>query len=154
MEILTKFEEKHNLSIALGFFDGVHIAHQKLILKTVDFARKNNLKSAVITFKTSPANFFKSTETKTILSLEDRLQFIENLGIDYTFVIDFEKIADIEADKYFRNIIVKNFSPKAVVTGFNHTFGYNKTGNSQLLKELSKEFDFEYFEIMFTSGSR
>lgn len=148
MEILTEFTEKKNLSMALGFFDGVHIAHQKVISKAVDFAKKNNIKSAVITFKNSPADYFKNTKTKTILSLDDRLKFIEKLGIDYVFVIDFKDVAKIEADDYLKNIILKNFSPKAVVTGFNHTFGHNKKGNGKLLKDFSKEFNFEYFEIM------
>lgn len=147
MEIYTDFIEKKNLSIALGFFDGVHIAHQKLISKAVSFAKKNNLKSAVITFKTSPAEYFNNAKTKTILTLQDKLKFIENIGIDYAFVIDFKDIAKIEAYEYFKNILVKNFSPKAIVTGFNHTFGYKKTGNVKLLKELSNEFDYEYFEI-------
>ena len=148
MEILTDFIEKKNLSLALGFFDGVHIAHQKLLLRAVDFAKENNLKSAVVTFKNSPADYFNKTKTKTILTLNDRLKFIEKAGIDYAFVIDFEKIARIEAYDYIKNILVKNFSPKAVITGFNHTFGYNKTGDVKLLKDLSKEFNFEYFKIM------
>lgn len=147
MEILTNFEEKKNLAVALGFFDGVHIAHQEVISKAVDFAKENNLKSAVITFKKSPAVYFKNTEEKTISSLSDRLNFIEKSGIDYAFVIDFEKIANIEAYDYIKNIIVKNFSPKAVITGFNHTFGLNKSGNGELLKNLEKEFNFKYFEI-------
>lgn len=147
MEILTDFEEKKNLVIALGFFDGVHIAHQKVISKAVNFAKENNLKSAVITFKSSPANYFKKEETKTILPLEDKLSFIENLGVDYSFVIDFKNIAKLEAYDYIKNTIVKNFSPKAIVTGFNHTFGLNKSGNGELLKKLEKEFNFKYFEI-------
>ena len=147
MEILTDFEAKKFLAVALGFFDGVHVAHQKVISKTVGFAKENNLKSAVITFKNSPAEYFKKTKFKTILSLENKLKFIEALDVDYSFVIDFEKIADIEAYDYIKNIIVKNFAPKAIVTGFNHTFGLNKSGNGILLKNLEKEFNFKYFEI-------
>ncbi len=147
MEILTDFEEKKNLVVALGFFDGVHIAHQKVISKAVNFAKENNLKSAVITFKSSPANHFKKEDVKTILSLNDRLQLIENLDVDYAFVVDFKNIAKIEAYDYIKNVIVKNFTPKAVITGFNHTFGLNKSGNGELLKNLEKEFNFKYFEI-------
>lgn len=147
MEILTDFEEKNNLVIALGFFDGVHIAHQKVISKAVDFAKKNKLKSAVITFKKSPAVYFKNTEIKSITSLSDRLKLIENMGIDYAFVIDFEKIAKFDAYDYVKNVIVKYFTPKAIVTGFNHTFGLNKAGNNELLKTLENEFGFKYFEI-------
>jgi len=147
MEILTDFEEKNNLVLALGFFDGVHIAHQKVISKAVNFAKENNLKSSVITFEKSPAEYFKNTEIKSITSLSDKLKLIEDLGIDYSFVFDFKNIAKIDAYDYIKNVIVKNFTPKAIVTGFNHTFGLNKFGNGELLKNLEKEFNFKYFEI-------
>ena len=147
MEIFDNFEENNNLALALGFFDGVHIAHQKVISKAVDFAKENNLKSAVITFKKSPAVYFKNTEIKSITSLSDRLKLIENMGIDYAFVIDFEKIAKFDAYDYVKNVIVKYLTPKAIVTGFNHTFGLNKSGNNELLKTLENEFGFKYFEI-------
>jgi len=148
MEIHTEFREIKNLSVASGFFDGVHIAHKKVILKAVEFAHENCLNSAVITFKTPPSEYFNNTSAKTILTLNDRLNFIKKLGVDYAFVIDFKDIAGMEAYDYIKNIIVKNLSPKAIVTGFNHSFGFNKSGNGVLLKALEKEFGFKYFEIM------
>ncbi|MBR1907772.1 bifunctional riboflavin kinase/FAD synthetase [bacterium] len=148
MEIHTEFREIKNLAAASGFFDGVHLAHQKVISKAVEFSKENDLKSAVITFKSSPAEYFNNTASKTILTLEDRLKFIEELGVDYTFIIDFKEIANIEAYDYIKNIIVKNLLPKAIVTGFNHSFGFNKSGSGLLLKNLENEFGFKYFEIL------
>ena len=40
MQIVKELIKIPNLSLALGFFDGVHIAHQKLITKAVQFAKK------------------------------------------------------------------------------------------------------------------
>ena len=38
------------LVAALGVFDGLHLAHQKLIKRVVELAKEQKLKSAVITF--------------------------------------------------------------------------------------------------------
>ena len=54
MEIVRELREIPNLSLALGFFDGVHLGHQAVINCAVDFARENNCKSAVVTFKEHP----------------------------------------------------------------------------------------------------
>ncbi len=147
MEIYSQFVEKENLALALGYFDGVHLAHRKVISSAVNFARENGLKSAVITFKEAPISYFKNIETKNICSLSDRLKHIENLGVDYVFVIDFTTIAHLSAEEYLKDCLVKNFSPKAIVTGFNHTFGAKKSGNEKLLYDLQKEFGYEYIEI-------
>ena len=41
MQIFTGLNENKNLAIALGFFDGVHLGHQKVIKSAVNFANKN-----------------------------------------------------------------------------------------------------------------
>lgn len=146
MDIFSKFIHKENLSIALGFFDGVHVAHQKIIQNTVDFARKNGLKSAVISFESSPANYFSNANQKTIQTLENRIKYIEDLGVDYLYLLDFSKIVEYSAEEYL-SILIENFSPKAITTGFNHTFGKNKNGSVDLLKYFSEKYGFSYFEI-------
>ena len=48
MEIIRELKEIPNLSLALGFFDGVHLGHQAVISCAVDFAKEINSKSAVL----------------------------------------------------------------------------------------------------------
>lgn len=54
MQIFNEPNFNPNLSIALGFFDGVHLGHKKVIKSAVDFAKQNNIKSAIITFSEHP----------------------------------------------------------------------------------------------------
>ena len=44
MQIFTDVNENIHLSLALGYFDGVHLGHQAVIKNAVDFAKKNNIK--------------------------------------------------------------------------------------------------------------
>ena len=50
-----KREDTPPLAMALGFFDGVHLGHQKVILAAKKEAEKKGLKSAVMSFDPHPS---------------------------------------------------------------------------------------------------
>ena len=148
MQIFTELNKNPNLSLALGYFDGVHLGHQKVIGSAVNYARKNGNKSAVITFKDHPCCFFYGVCPKYILTREDRLKHLESLGVDYVYILDFDtKLCMLSADEYLKNILIDNFSPKSISTGFNHYFGAKKSGGVDLLTEKQSVYGYKYFEI-------
>lgn len=147
MQVFNQLVENPNLSLALGYFDGVHLGHQAVIKNAVDFAKENGLKSAVVTFKEHPFCFLKGVCPKYILTKEYRKNFISDLGVDYLYELDFEKISTLSANEYLNNILVKYFKPIAISTGFNHNFGVNKTGNVDFLKEQANIVGFKYFAL-------
>ena len=61
--------------IALGFFDCLHVGHRKLIEKTVDLAKENNLIPAVFTFDDDFFNVLLRNE-KYIYTLEERKKIL------------------------------------------------------------------------------
>ena len=134
------------VALILGFFDGVHIGHKDVILSAVDFAKKNSKKSLLITFNPSPAEYF-SRNTELIFERVYSYKLIENLGVDYLLELDFTKIAEISAIDYLQNFLIKNFKPISISTGFNHSFGLKRQGNSDFLENYSKIFNYEYFCI-------
>ena len=134
------------LSLALGYFDGVHIAHQKVIETAVEFARKNGVKSAVVTFNNHPAELL-GKNVEYIMSLSARNKILKTLGVDYIFSVDFdEKLLKTTCDEYLQ-MLVKNFAPSAIVTGFNHTFGKQGCGKPEFLRENQEKLGYKYFEI-------
>lgn len=148
MQIFTELSKNPNLSLALGYFDGVHLGHQKVIKSAVNFAHNNGNKSAVITFKDHPCCFFYGVCPKYILTREDRLKHIEALGVDFVYILDFDaKLCMLSADDYLKNVLIDNFSPKSISTGFNHYFGAKKSGGVDLLTEKQKDYGYKYFEI-------
>ena len=148
MQIFTSLNENKNLSIALGYFDGVHLGHRAVINSAVNFAKENNLKSAVITFKDHPCCFFYGVCPKYILTREQRREKLALSGIDYLYELDFdEKLSSLSAQEYLENILVKYFTPKSISTGFNHHFGAQKSGTPEFLRNNSKKYGYEYFEI-------
>ena len=148
MQVFYELNKNPDLSICLGFFDGVHEGHKVVLKNTVNLANQNSLKSAVITFKDHPLCYLQNRTPQYIVSLEDRLSLIEKQGIDYAYVLEFdENIADLMAIDYLKNILVEHFSPKFITTGFNHYFGANKQGNASFLRAYQKEYGYKFFEI-------
>ncbi len=147
MKIIKDLEYIKNSCVGLGFFDGVHIGHKKLLETLTSQATKYNTSSVVVTFKNSPAEIF-SKNVEYLTTLSEREQLIEMYNIDYMIELDFdENLKNITAEDYLENILVKYLSPIYIVSGFNHTFGKGKVGNPEFLKEQQKKYNYKYEEI-------
>ncbi len=147
MQVFTELSKNPNLSIALGYFDGVHLGHQAVVKSAVEFAHQNNTKSAVITFTDHPCCYFWGVCPKYILTKRDREKKLAELGVDYLYELDFESISGLTAKEYLKDVLIKYFTPKAISTGYNHNFGYKKSGNVKYLAQEAKKFDYKYFEL-------
>lgn len=147
MEIYNEINGKNkDLSIALGFFDGIHIGHSAVLNSAVYYAKNNGVKSAVVTFENHPRCFFNKTEPEYILTKHEKLKIFENYGFDYVYFLKFDKnLAQLSADEYLK-FLHENFNPKAIATGFNHTFGKDKSGNADFLDKNQKQYGYEYFK--------
>lgn len=141
------FKENYSgLSLALGFFDGVHIAHKDVILNAVNFAKENNTKSAIITFNNHPAELL-GRKIQHITTIEQRNRLITQLGVDYIFSLDFSEKTLNTTDKEYLEQLHNNFKPLAITTGFNHTFGKMGKGTPQTLKDNQTKYSYKYFQI-------
>lgn len=142
MEIFDRFTTLDNVSLALGFFDGVHRGHQAVI------SNNDGYKKAVITFKKHPMETFAAKDGfKYINTRERRAELIESLGADYLFELDFtEDLSRMDGGEYLK-MLVDYFHPKSITTGFNHTFGRKKSGDPNLLEEKQKEYGYTYTQI-------
>jgi len=148
MQIFNEIDTNKGLSLAFGFFDGVHVGHRAVIKSAVDFARENGTKSAVVTFQDHPCCYFYQLQPQYIISKHDKIKFFEELGVDYLYFIKFDEyLAMMDASEYLKDVIVKNFAPSAISTGFNHSFGAKKTGDVHLLCTMQDEFCYQYFEV-------
>ncbi len=126
-------------SLILGFFDGVHIAHQAVI----NTALETSGDAVLVTFKESPAKYFKQ-KCQYILSRDESVKKIRDTGVKEIIELDFNRIANLTAEEYLC-YLKKEFSPAYITTGFNHTFGKNKGGNAKFLLKNQEKFGYKYF---------
>lgn len=148
MQVFNELNINKGLSLAFGFFDGMHLGHQAVVKSAVNHAKENNAKSAVITFQNHPCCFFYNVQPKYIIKKHDKIKFLEELGVDYVYFLKFDEyLAMLSASEYLENVVIKHFAPSAISTGFNHFFGAGKTGNVDLLDTMQNEFCYKYFEV-------
>lgn len=124
--------------LVLGFFDGVHIAHQTVISSAFEYADE----VIVVTLKDSPAVFF-GQKTEYILPRNKSIEKIKSIGVKDVIELDFTKIANESAEDYLKKL-VNEYSPVSISTGFNHTFGKNRAGNSKFLAEHAGKYGYKY----------
>jgi riboflavin kinase/FMN adenylyltransferase len=149
MEIIEQYhnngQETSPTVIALGYFDGIHLGHQKLIKTTKKIAVGMNIKSAVYTFKTHPLSILSPEKVpKLLFSNNKKIKIFKSLGIDYLIFPDFTRELMITTpEEFVKNILVDKFDVKHVVIGFNYRFGYKELGTPDILIKLGKKYGFD-----------
>ncbi|WP_101772993.1 bifunctional riboflavin kinase/FAD synthetase [Peptostreptococcus faecalis] len=129
--------------VTIGNFDGVHIGHQVLIKKAVEYSKKHNLKSVVFTFLNHPVNYFKPGYLKNLITPEEKRKIIEQLGVDVYVCITFdEKMTKINAKEYVEKIIIEKLNSKMMIVGHDFSFAKQKEGNPELLCEYGEKLGF------------
>jgi riboflavin kinase / FMN adenylyltransferase len=139
-----------NSTITVGTFDGVHIAHQKIIKEVVARARQSNGRSVVVTFEPHPREIIAhaGSSIQLLTTLLERQELCEQLGIDWFVVINFDKAFSNQNFRDFYKIyLINGIGMNLVVEGYDHHWGKNREGTIESLVALAKEFEFEVINI-------
>lgn len=127
------------LSIALGFFDGVHGGHQRVISSAIETAKANGWKSAVMTFYPHPLAVLRSQEdVHYITPLADKIRLIGSLGVDYLFIAKFtESFASLLPQQFVDDYLI-GLHVKHVTAGFDYSYGRLGKGTMETLPYHSR----------------
>ncbi len=127
--------------LALGFFDGIHKGHRKVIQTAKAMAESHGYKLAVMSFNQHPSVIFQNVSPESIryLSPESRkAELLEELGVDLFYIVDFTKeFASLTPQEFVDQYIV-GLHTKIVVAGFDYTYGKRDIANMRVLPEYSK----------------
>ena len=132
------FQQPSPSVIALGYFDGVHLGHRRVIQKAIDVAKANGWQSTVLTFDPHPREVLgQSGYTRYLTPLEDKLEQFAKLGVDVTYVMKFDiSFAAVYPEDFVEECLLP-LSCRHVVVGFDFTFGHRGKGTASTLQELS-----------------
>ena len=135
--------------LTLGTFDGVHMGHQKILKKLKAEAKKDNLKSIVLTFFPHPRTVLNPDFTlKLINTIEERTRLFEKSEIDILITHPFDKnFSELSPDQFVKNILVNKLKIKKILIGYDHRFGKNRTAGFKDLKIFGLKYGFEVIEI-------
>lgn len=116
-------------SLAVGFFDGVHLGH-RAILRSAD---------AALTFRNHPLTVLAPERApRLIMTPEERVAAIKACGVGEVTVLDFTReLAEMPAED-FVNFLVKRkgFRFFTVRCGANWRFGKGGAGDAEFLRRL------------------
>lgn len=134
--------------VAVGVFDGVHLGHQMLLRRVVHEARRSpmaSVASAVVTFSFHPSHLFDSLKKiPHLTSLEHKISFIAACGIDYCYVIDFDRaFASMTPEFFIKDILLKKIGMASMYVGEDFMFGKGAKGDKGLLQVLSRKLHFK-----------
>ncbi len=126
--------------IVLGYFDGLHIGHQKLLKEAKEKMNKVNGKLSLITFNPSPKQFLKNFKCyQNLTPIKEKLHLLEQLGIDDVYIIEFNKeIAIKNKDEFIKKYILP-LNPTHLFMGADYSFGNKGEGNADYLEEFITE---------------
>ena len=124
--------------VALGVFDGIHLAHATILTTAVSRARALDVSAVVCTFDPHPATvLFPDRAPVPIATLDEHLARMSALSPDDALVIPFTlPFSRMEAEVFVGEVIEATLGAREIVVGFNHTFGHGARGTATLLKEL------------------
>ncbi|WP_413301278.1 bifunctional riboflavin kinase/FAD synthetase [Bacillus sp. 1P10SD] len=129
------------LAMALGYFDGVHRGHQQVILEAKRQAEEQGLQSAVMTFDPHPSVVLGKSKkhVQYITPLSDKIKIIEELGIDYLFIVHFtSEFANLLPQEFIDQYVI-GLNVKHVVAGFDYSYGRMGKGTMETLPFHSRD---------------
>ena len=129
--------------LTIGVFDGVHAGHRYLLKKMQRRAAEKSLLSGVVTFSPHPQSVLHPHNQLPWLSnLEDRVQAIQELGIDIVAVLTFTpKLARLSAQEFI-SLVKKHLRVRGIIVGPDFALGRGREGNIDLLRALGREMKF------------
>lgn len=140
----TDFRIEEPTVVTIGKFDGRHRGHQKLLGRMLELKRQKGYRAAVFTFDTAPMAKLSGTDQKVITTNQERRNNMAKMGIDYLVEYPFTRdVVHLSAEAFVREILIGKMNARAMVVGTDCGFGYQRSGNAQVLKELSSRYGYE-----------
>ena len=135
--------------VTIGTFDGVHLGHKKILEQITKSAHDLNCESLVLTFFPHPRMVLQEdTEMKQLNTLDEKIELLDNLGIDNLIVHPFDKeFSRLTAEEFVKEVLVDVFKIKKIIIGHDHRFGRNRTANIDDLIDFGETYGFEVEQI-------
>lgn len=138
-------EELPKTIAAIGFFDGIHKGHQKVIQTAVEKAKEAKMESAVITFHPHPSVVLNKEEVHVqyITPIREKQEILQQMDVDRLYIITFSKeLASLNPQKFIDDFII-GLNIQHLVAGFDFSYGHKGEGNMKCMHTHTRDaFDF------------
>lgn len=158
MRIYKNFNKlpQESLVACIGFFDGIHLGHRYMFRHLKAYADAAGARPAVVTFSNHPRSMiYPDHPVRLIDSPEEKCAWLESLGIEVCFLLDFTpEIRQLSAEDFLR-ILAEKGHIKTLLVGYDHRFGHNRTQGFDDYIEIGKRYGMTLLrESLYDDGSR
>ena len=122
---------------ALGFFDGVHIGHRRLLSKVAELSAARSLIPAVFTFSDDARTF--KPDAARLTDFSEKLELFREAGIERVYAADFPDLSGLSPERFVSDVLIGRLGVFVAVCGFNFRFGARAAGDSETLVRLMRE---------------
>ena len=136
---------EEDIVLILGFFDGVHLAHQKVIKEGVRQARELDMKAVLMTFNRHPKMIYEKIKPEEFVYLtqpEQKYERMKRLGVDAVYEIFFNsEFGHLKPQEFVDQYII-GLHAKVVVAGYDYTYGKPHIASMEHLPKYARgQFD-------------
>lgn len=126
--------------LTIGNFDGVHLAHQKLLGRVRERAKALNVVSLAVTFEPHPRAVLLGKNVPARLTTpEVKLELIAATGIEACLVLPFTRaFASIEPEDFVRDCLLRELGMRELIVGHDWAFGKGRRGDFDTLSALGQ----------------
>jgi riboflavin kinase/FMN adenylyltransferase len=153
MEILQSIPELSRLRgplfLAIGVFDGVHLGHQAVVSTSAKHGKEENGTPVVVTFDPHPEKVLRSGSAPHLLTAtQHKIELIRRLGVEHLLIIHFDlEFAKTPPEEFVQQLAASSKPLREICVGHEWSFGKNRSGNLDLLKQLGARFNFSVVGI-------
>ncbi|MED3562498.1 adenylyltransferase/cytidyltransferase family protein, partial [Bacillus xiapuensis] len=84
--------DKKSSVMVLGFFDGIHLGHRKLIERAKQISLQKSLELSVLTFYPHPKEVLLHQDFDYLMSLDRKIESFRSLGVEHLYVVHFDQV--------------------------------------------------------------
>lgn len=149
MKLVNSLHELVTLRInssvcTIGVFDGIHKGHMAVLNTLLEIAKEKDTNSVVVTFRNLPEDIFVGQTHRVLLHPELKIQLLESIGIDICIMLEFNyQVAEKTAVEWIEEVLYRKLGVKSIVIGEDFTFGKEREGDINLLKQYENKYDYE-----------
>ena len=135
---------KRDTAVALGFFDGLHRGHRKVISGAVH-AKERGLLPVVFTFLESPLGTLSQKSIPRLMTEEEKHRRLQALGVEEVVSLPFLSMKDLSAPSFVTSVLHEKLCAKEVYCGFNYHFGAGGSAGFEELQALCAPYSIKVF---------
>jgi riboflavin kinase/FMN adenylyltransferase len=123
----------------IGNFDGLHLGHRRILARVLEEARRLGAPSFLLTFKPHPVKVLRpEIAPHLIFTPAQKQAALETTGLDFMIELPFTvEFSHLTGADFVRGVLVERLAVRALMFGEDFHFGYQKSGNLALLREMS-----------------